>query len=55
MPPRAVAVGDRVVDEPGYWVAETTAGYYHPDHWTLAQGPTGELAWRMVPRAFQPR
>ena len=55
VPPRAVAVGDRVVEEPGYWVAETTAGYYHPDHWTLAQGPTGELSWRMVPRAFQSR
>ena len=55
VPPRAVAVGDRVVDEPGYWVAETTAGYYYPDHWTLAQGPTGELSWRMVPRAFQSR
>jgi hypothetical protein len=26
VPPRAVAVGDRVVEEPGYWVAETTAG-----------------------------
>ncbi len=39
----------------GQFLAETTAGYYYPDHWTLAQGPTGELSWRMVPRAFQSR
>jgi hypothetical protein len=55
VPPRAVAVGDRVVEEPGYWVAETTAGYYYPDHWALTQGPAGELSWLMVPRAFQKR
>jgi hypothetical protein len=55
VPARAFAVGGRVVEQPGFWAAETTAGYYYVDHWALAQGPTGELSWRMVPRAFQPR
>jgi len=55
VPPSAVVVGGQAVGQPGYWVAETTAGYYYPDRWALAQGPAGELTWRMVPRAFQPR
>ena len=55
MPPRAYMVGGRAVDEPGFWVAETTARYYSTDHWALAQGPTGELTWLRIPRAFQPR
>jgi hypothetical protein len=55
MPARTFDVGGRIVEQPGYWVAQTTSGFYHVDHWALAQGPTGELTWRMVPRAFQPR
>ena len=55
VPPRVFDIGGRVVEQPGFWVAETTAGYYYVDHWELAQDPTGELSWRMVPRAFLPR
>jgi hypothetical protein len=41
--------------QPGFWVAETTTGFYVPDRWAIAQGPAGEVLWRMVPRAFLPR
>ena len=54
-PPRAVVVGDRIVQEPGFWIAETTSGYYYPAHWVLAQEPTGELIWRTVAPLFQSR
>jgi hypothetical protein len=54
-PPRAVSVGGRIVQEPGFWVAETTSGYYYPQHWALAQEPTGELTWRAVAPLFWPR
>ncbi len=54
-PPRAVAVGDRIVEQPGFWVAETTSGYYYPARWALAQEPTGQLAWRTVAPLFYPR
>jgi hypothetical protein len=54
-PPRAVAVGGRVVEEPGFWVVQTTSGYYYPAHWVLAQEPTGELTWRTLAPLFQPR
>jgi hypothetical protein len=55
VPPAFANVDGRIVERPGYWVAVTTAGYYVVDHWELAQGPTGERVWRMVPAAFQPR
>lgn len=55
VPPAFANVDGRIVEQPGYWVAVTTAGYYYVDHWELAQGATGERVWRMVPRAFQPR
>lgn len=55
VPPAFANVDGRIVERPGYWVAVTTAGYYVVDHWEVAQGPTGERVWRMVPSAFQPR
>jgi len=54
VPPRALDV-EGVLVQPGFWMAETTSGFYIPDRWALAQGPTGEVLWRMVPRAFLPR
>lgn len=55
VPPRYANVDGRVVEQPGSWVAQTTSGYYYVDQWQLAEGPTGELTWRMVPRAVVPR
>ena len=55
VPPVFANVDGRIVERSGYWVAATTAGYYVVDHWELAQGPTGEPVWRMVPAAVQPR
>ena len=55
IPPRFANVNGRIVEQPGSWVAETTSGYYYVDQWQLAQGPTGELVWQIVPRAVVPR
>jgi hypothetical protein len=55
VPARVFSVNGWPVEQPGYWVAETTSGYYYIGHWELAQGPAGELTWRMVPRRFVPR
>jgi hypothetical protein len=55
VPPSFANVDGHVLQQPGYWVAETTSGYYLVDHWEIAQGPAGETTWRMVPRGFVAR
>jgi hypothetical protein len=56
VPPRAVtAANGQVFQQPGFWTAETTTGVLVTEHWELVQAPTGELVWRMVPRAFVAR
>jgi hypothetical protein len=52
IPDRVFSLGGQVLTQPGYWVAETTTGFYHLDHWELVQMAGGALGWRLVPRFF---
>jgi len=40
---------------PGYWVRQTTAGFYYPDRWTLEQVGPGTYQWRMLPAEVRGR
>jgi hypothetical protein len=42
----------RVVEIPGYTIAETTAGYYVPERWMLEQAGPGSYQWRLTPPQF---
>ena len=45
MPPNPIVVNEQTVYEPGYWVAQTTAGYYYPARWVVREVAPGELGW----------
>jgi hypothetical protein len=40
---------------PGYYVRQTTAGYYYPDRWMLEQTAAGSYAWRLLPAEVSQR
>jgi len=40
------------VEIPGYYVVETTTGFYYPTRWMLEQLHTGLYRWRQLPPAF---
>jgi hypothetical protein len=48
VPPRPVSLHDTVVYEPGYWVAQTNAGYYYPTRWVLREVAPGTVGWVLV-------
>lgn len=48
MPPQPVPVNGQVVYEPGFWAAQTTAGYYYPARWVLREVSAGSLGWVLV-------
>lgn len=43
----------QVVEIPGYYIAETTTGYYYPERWTLEQLNLGVYQWRQLPPEFR--
>ena len=45
-------VESRVVEIPGYTMAETTAGFYVPERWMLDQAGPGSYHWRLAPPQF---
>ena len=45
MPPQPVVVNEQTVYQPGFWVAQTTAGYYYPVRWVLKEVAPGTVGW----------
>jgi hypothetical protein len=43
---------EEVVTVPGYYIAETTTGYYYFEHWALEQSNVGVYQWRLLPAQF---
>ena len=43
----------QVVEVPGYYVAETTTGYYYPERWSIEQLSAGLYQWRKLPPEFR--
>jgi hypothetical protein len=43
----------QTVEIPGYYVAETTTGYYYPERWTLQQMNVGVYQWVKLPAEFR--
>ena len=41
------------VEIPGYYVAETTTGYWYPERWTLHQLNVGVYQWVKLPAEFR--
>lgn len=48
MPPEPVVAADRVLYQPGFWAAQTTAGYYYPARWVLREVVPGTLGWVLL-------
>lgn len=48
MPPQPVVVNEQIVYQPGFWVAQTTAGYYYPTRWVLREVAPGDFAWVLL-------
>jgi hypothetical protein len=49
MPPKALRTGDGAeLYEPGYWVSQTTAGYYYPPRWVLQETTPGTYGWALI-------
>lgn len=48
MPPVPVVVNDQVVYQPGFWMAQTTAGYYYPVRWVLREVAPGTFGWVLL-------
>jgi hypothetical protein len=48
MPPQPVVANDQVLYQPGFWVAQTTAGYYYPTRWVLQEVSAGTFGWVLV-------
>lgn len=43
----------QVVEIPGYYVTETTTGYYYPERWTIDQLNVGVYQWRKLAPEFR--
>jgi len=50
VPPRTE---EYTVDLPGYYVTETTTGFYYPERWTLWQLNVGIYRWVRLPPEFR--
>ena len=44
---------EEIVEIPGYYVAETTTGYWYPERWTLQQLNVGVYQWVKLPAEFR--
>jgi len=44
---------EQTVEIPGYYVAETTTGYWYPERWTLQQLNVGVYQWVKLPAEFR--
>ena len=49
------AVLRQTVTIPGFWIKDTTAGYYIPSRWVLVQPSPGNYAWWLAPPEFRRR
>jgi hypothetical protein len=54
MPPQPTVANDQVVQQPGYWVAQTTAGYYYPVRWIMSEVAPGQFSWVLMNGGFLP-
>ena len=45
----------QTVEIPGYYVTETTTGFYYPERWTLQQTGAGVYQWVKLPPDFKRR
>ena len=43
----------QVVQVPGYFISETTTGFYYPERWTIDQLNVGVYQWRKLPAEFR--
>ena len=50
VPPRT---GQQTVEIPGYYVTETTTGFWYPERWTLQQLNVGVYQWVQLPAEFR--
>jgi hypothetical protein len=48
MPPEPVVTSEQVLYQPGFWAAETTAGYYYPVRWVLREVVPGTFGWVLL-------
>jgi len=49
VPPKAVLTADQVqLYEPGYFIKQTTAGYYYPMRWVLQETSPGTFGWVLL-------
>jgi len=48
MPPEPLVTADRVLYQPGFWAAQTTAGYYYPARWVLREVVPGTVGWVLL-------
>ncbi len=48
MPPQPVIANEQVLYQPGFWAAQTTAGYYYPVRWVLREVVPGTFGWVLV-------
>src|SRR3989449_312056 len=46
---------EQTVEIPGYYVAETTTGYWYPERWTLQEVTPGVYQWVKLPAEFRPK
>jgi hypothetical protein len=57
--PRAPATQPAILRQtltiPGYWVKDTTAGFYIPARWVIIQPSAGTYAWWLAPPEFRRR
>jgi hypothetical protein len=44
---------EQIVEIPGYYVTETTTGYWYPERWTLQQVNVGVYRWVKLPGEFR--
>jgi hypothetical protein len=45
----------QMVEVPGYYVTETTTGFYYPERWTIQQTGAGVYQWVKLPPDFKRR
>lgn len=50
VPPRTET---QVQEIPGYYITETTTGFYYPERWTLQQLNAGVYQWVKLPPEFR--
>ncbi|PYM44403.1 MAG: hypothetical protein DME12_00055 [Candidatus Rokuibacteriota bacterium] len=43
----------QTVEIPGYYIAETTTGYWYPERWGLQQPNVGVYQWVKLPAEFR--